>query len=308
MKQGTLFILLLISLSMLSCQSGQEKGIKYKEYASSDSSYIVSVPEQIPAKKCVADFMSFVKDDIFIIIQRVSVDYLSDDITKINEESGKFSFSQIEVSDTSILYQASKGFITAYRYYLIKKMPTANYMISVSSLNESRTGIKEMGHRIYESLKPFHSKDVDTKNKSVLLKADKTFSNQYYSIKYPKKCMVIESIDEETDAYIVSEKDGFALMIMRFETDIPLAEGNALGNENIQQAGARILEEKLITLNGVKCYRAIQEIPSQSSGYEKLISYSFKKKNMFYNIRIGNLSTKEKEKLAKEIINSFRFK
>lgn len=308
MKQGLLFILVLIVLVMTSCQSGQKKEITYKEYRSPDNSYVVSVPEQIPANKCVADFMSFVKDDNFIIIQRVPVDYLSNEVTKIDKESGKFSFSQIAVSDTSILYQASKGLITAYKYYLIKKLPTANYMISVSSITGSKTRITEMGNRICASLKPYKMIDDETRNDNVSLKADKTYSNQYYSIKYPKECMVVENIDEETDVYIVSETDGLVLMIMRFETDTSLAEGNAIGNENIRQAGARILDEKLITFNGVSCYRAIQEIPSQSSGYDRLISYSFKKGDIFYNIRIGNLSTEEKDALAKEIISTFRFK
>ena len=93
-----------MALGMVSCQSKQKKEIVYKEYTSSDNSYIVSVPEHIPANKCLADFMSFVEDDLFIIIQRVPVDYLSNDVTKINDENGKLSFSQIEASDSSILY------------------------------------------------------------------------------------------------------------------------------------------------------------------------------------------------------------
>lgn len=90
MKQGSKSILLLIVLGLISCHSGQKKEIVYKEYTSPDKSYVVSIPERIPANKCVADFMSFVKDDNFIIIQRVPFDYLSNDVTKIDEKSGKF--------------------------------------------------------------------------------------------------------------------------------------------------------------------------------------------------------------------------
>lgn len=257
MKKRLLFILLLfMALSVVSCQSGRKKEAKYKKYTSPDNSYVVSVPEQIPANYCIADFMSFVKDDNFIIIQHVPVDYLNDDITKINEKRGKFSFSQIEVSDTSILYQASKGLITAYNYYLIKKLPTANYMISISSMTESRNGIKNMGSRIYASLKPYQVEEVETKEQDVSLKADKSYTTSNYSIKYPKEWKVIENIDEETDACIVSETGKTGMIIMRFKTEFSLAEGNANGNENMRQAGARILEEKLITFKGVKCYRA----------------------------------------------------
>ena len=307
MKQGLLSILLLIVLGMMSCQSGQKKEITYKEYASPDNSYVVSVPEQIPANKCVADFMSFVKEDNFIIIQRVPVDYLSNDVTKINEESGKFSFSQIEVSDTSILYQASKGLITAYKYYLIKKLPTANYMISVSSMTGSRTGIKEMGNRIYASLKPFQSKEVKTKNENILLKADRTYSNSYYTIKYPKEWRVIENINEMTDAYFGSQQEDFGFTIVRFETDYSLSEAHTEANENTRQLGFSIINDNQITLAGVKCYKILQGGKIQGKEIKHL-SYNFKIGEMFYSIKFGNLTNDKQKALADEIIASFRFK
>lgn len=307
MKQGLLSILVLIAIVMTSCQSGQKKEITYKEYRSPDNSYVVSVPEQIPANKCVADFMSFVKDDNFIIIQRVPVDYLSNDVTKIDKESGNFSFSQIEVSDTSILYQASKGLITAYKYYLMKKLPAANYMISVSSMTGSRTGIKEMGNRIYASLKPFQSNDVETRNEDVPLRADKTYSNQYYSIKYPKKWRVLENIDEMTDAYFGSQQEDFGFTLVRFETDYSLSEVHTEANKNIRQVGFSIINDNQITLAGVKCYKTLQEATIQGKEIKHL-SYMFKKGEMFYSIKFGNLSNNEQASLADEIINSFCFK
>lgn len=307
MKQGSKSILLLIVLGMMSCQSGQKKEIVYKEYTSPDKSYVVSIPERIPANKCVADFMSFVKDDNFIIIQRVPFDYLSNDVTKIDEKSGKFSFSQIEVSDTSILYQASKGLITAYKYYLIKKLPTANYMISVSSITGSKIGIKEMGSSIYASLKPFQSGDVETRNVNVSLKADKTYSNHYYSIKYPKEWKAIENIDEMTDVYIGSQQQDFGFTVVRIETDYSLSEAHAEANENIRQLGFSIINDYQVTLAGVKCYKTLQEGTIQNKRIKHL-SYIFKKGEMFYSIKFGNLSNNEQASLADEIMTSFCFK
>lgn len=309
MKKESLFTLIFLAFGLMSCQQGRNNKVQYKEYTSPDNTYVVSVPEKVPQTQyCIGNYMSFADKDegIIISIQFTSSNYLSDEVTKISNE--KYSYSQIETSDTSALYQFSQGMITAYKYFLIKRCPDANYLISVSLLNGSKMGVKEMGSKIYASLKPCRAKETETKEQKTMLKADMVYSTSYYSIKYPKEWIVVENIDEETDAYIASETEGIGIIIMRFETDTPLAEGNTSGNESIRQAGARILEEKLITFKGVKCYRAIQEIPSRASGYDRLISYSFKKGDMFYNIRIGKILTKEQESLAEEIFDSFRFK
>ena len=79
---------------------------------------------------------------------------------------------------------------------------------------------------------------------------------------------------------------------------------NAEGNENVRQAGFRILEEKQMTVDKAKCYRAVQEISIQGQKV-KHISYTFKKGDMLYNIKF--VTTKEQENIAAEIIDSFRF-
>lgn len=305
MKQPSIF--LLMALGIVLCLSCQKKETKYKEYTSPDKSYVVSIPEQIPANKCLADFMSFVKEDNSIIIQRVPVDKLNDDVTKINENSGKFSFTQIEVSDTSILYQSSKGLLTIYNYYLLKKLPIANYMICVCSLSESKSEIKEMGSRIYTSLKPLIPKDTETKKQNALVKADKSYTTIYYSIKYPKEWKVLENINEMTDAYIGSQQEDFGLTIVRFETDHSLSKVHAETNESIRQAGFRILSDKQITMAGRKCYETLQEGTLQGKRFKHL-SYIFKKGDMLYSIKFGNLSNDKRKALADEIIASFRIK
>ena len=291
-----------MALGIMLCQSCQKKETKYKEYTSPDKSYVVSIPEQFPAYKCVADFMSFAKEDNSIVIQCVPVDNLNNDVTKINENSGKFSFTQIEVSDTSILYQSSQGLLTAYKYYLIKKLPIANYMICVCSLTESKSEIKEMGSRIYTSLKPFIPKDTE----NTLQKADKSYTTKYYSIKYPKEWRVLENIDKMTDAYIGSKQEDFGFTIIRFETDYSLSKAHIETNENIKQAGFRIISDKQITIAGRKCYETLQDGTLQGKRFKHL-SYTFKKGDMLYNIKFGNLSNDKRKALADEIIASFRF-
>ena len=82
---------------------------------------------------------------------------------------------------------------------------------------------------------------------------------------------------------------------------------NAEGKENVRQAGFRILEEKQMTVDKSKCYRAVQEISIQGQKV-KHISYTFKKGDMLYNIKFGSVTTKAQEMLAAEIIDSFCFK
>lgn len=304
MKKRILYTFSISVLAVLSCQKEHNREIQYKEYTSPDKSYVVSVPEQIPTNKCIGDFMSFVKDDYFIIIQRVSADYLSDGITKINNESGKFTYSQIEVSDTSILYQATKGLLTAYKYYLLKKLPTANYMISVSLIKGSKSGIKDMGSRIYNSLKPYQVAE----NKAEVIQDEySTYSTSYYSIKYPKGWKIIENYNEMTDAYIGSQQEEIGFSIVRFETDYSLSEAHTEGVENKRQAGFRVLEDKQINLSGVKCYRTLTDVTIQGKAIKHL-SYTFKKGDMLYGLSFGNVTTKERENLCAEIANSFCFK
>lgn len=67
-----------------------------------------------------------------------------------------------------------------------------------------------------------------------------------------------------TDVYIGSGTESFGFTVVRFETDYTLSEINAEGNESIRQAGFRIKGEELITLMGLKCYRAIHEVSVQN--------------------------------------------
>ena len=77
---------------------------------------------------------------------------------------------------------------------------------------------------------------------------EKTYSTPFYSIKYPKQWQVQEHLDEMTEVYIGYQPDNFGFTIVRFETDYTLSEVNAEGNENVRQAGIRILEEKQMKL------------------------------------------------------------
>lgn len=102
------------------------------------------------------------------------------------------------------------------------------------------------------------------------------------------------------------QPENFGFTIVHFETDYSLSEVNAEGNENLKQSGFRVLEEKQMKVDGVKCYKAVYEISLQGQKV-KHISYTFKKSDMLYNVKFGSVTTKTQETLAADIIDSFRF-
>lgn len=135
----------------------------------------------------------------------------------------------------------------------------------------------------------------------------KTYSTRYYSIGYPADWQCSENINEMTDVYIGSNKEPFGFTIVRFETDYSLFDANKEGNENLRRAGYKILDEKQIIVDGVKCYRANHEITLQGQRIIQ-ISFTFKKGDMLYNIKFGSIISKSHETIATKIIESFRFK
>lgn len=136
---------------------------------------------------------------------------------------------------------------------------------------------------------------------------DKSYSTQYYTIQYPSEWSILEQVNEITDVYIGSEQYALGFTIVRFETDYSLSQVNSEGNRNVRQSGIKVSDDKLITLDGVDCYRALHEI-SIGNQTLKQISYTFKKGYMLYNIKFGSVITKEQEELVAAIINSFQFK
>lgn len=110
-----------------------------------------------------------------------------------------------------------------------------------------------------------------------------------------------------TDVYIGHQAEEFGFTIVRFETDFSLAEAKAEGVSNLKQSGVKILEEKQMTVAGVKCYRIVLEIRAMGQ-VAKQISYTFKRGDMLYDIKFGTISKASHEKIAADIIASFRFK
>ena len=199
---------------------------------------------------------------------------------------------------------------SAYDLYMLKRIEGNNYLIKVSSDVLGQSEMTEMIKHIYKSMQPDRAEKTgitSVSEKEQIISLEKTYSTGLYSIKYPKSWQKQEHLDEMTEVFIGYQPDNFGFTIVRFETDYSLDDVNTEGNDNVRQAGFRILDEKLIQVDGVNCYRTIQEISLQGQEV-KHISYTFKKYNMLYNVKFGSVTSDAQERLATKIMESFRFK
>lgn len=310
MKKIFLFIFVTLSFLLISCNGKVKNEESFKEYISPDKSYSFSIPASLKKdSRSRSDLMAFTKENAFIYIRRQQEASLDENEININQNGDKFTFDLVEETDSTKLYKYSQGLLVLYEYYLIKKLQCGNYLIIIKDNTASKDQITNIGLKIYSSLKDYCEEMVNDEilNEESKTSLEKSFSTFFYSIKYPRGWQVQENLDEMTEAYIGYQPDNFGFTITRFETDYSLSDINEDGKQDLRQAGFKILGEKLMEVDGAKCYRALQMISIQKQKV-KNISYTFKKGNMLYNIKFGNVTAKEHEILASEIMNSFRFK
>lgn len=306
------FIGLLLSIVIFtSC--GQKEKITYSIYSSVDNTYSVEIPSDATQGRCILDLMSFenTNSHLTITIQHINEGSIEEYIRNKHTTDNTFSYNLFQSSDTTSFYKITRGnnMWSAYDLYMLKCLDGKNYLLNVSSDILSQSEIIEIIKHIYTSMKlngMGEGADAAIEEAEVV-SLEKTYSTKFYSVKYPKGWNVIEHLDEMTEVYIGHQPENFGFTIVRFKTDCTLSEVNAEGNENLRQAGFKILNEKQMTVDGMKCYRAVQEISSQGQKV-KHISYTFKKDDILYNIKFGSVTTKKQDNIATEIINSFRFK
>lgn len=312
MKALLLTGLIVCSLLFFSC--GQ-KETSYNRVSSVDKTYSVEVPSNTVQGNSIGDLMIFENTNTHLIIsiQHIDKASLAEYIRNKDFSKNSFSYNLFQSSDTTYFYKITRGnnMWSAYELYMLKRLEGKNYLITVSSDVIGQAEMINMIKHIYSSIK---LKDAEENNVAVVASEDvetfpleKTYSTQFYSIKYPKQWQVQEHLDEMTEVYIGYQPDNFGFTIVRFETDYSLSEVNAEGNENLRQEGFRIIEEKQMKVDGVKCYRVNQEITIQGQKV-KHISYTFKKGDMLYNVKFGSVTTKAQESLASDIMDSFHFK
>lgn len=310
----TFYLIGTIAFSLIFFSCSKKKGITYREYKSDDESYSAEIPSNTTKGKSIADFMSFEDNHthLLISIYRISEECISDYIHNKNITDNTFDYNLFQSSDTTSFYKVTKGnnMWAAYNLYMLKKMEKKNYLIAVNSDVLGQTEMIEMIKHIYSSMKPV----VDTESADTITMPtqtdilEKSYTTKFYTIKYPKQWKdVIKQLNEMTDVYIGSKSDNFGFTIVRFETDYSLEEVKKEESANLRQVGIKVSNSKQVTVDGVKCYRAIHELNAQGQKI-KQISYTFKKGDMVYNIKFGSVTEQAQETLAKKIVDSFRFK
>ena len=229
-------------------------------------------------------------------------------LDKYKTKKDGFAYNTIASSDTTKFYKLKKGNVlwSAYELYMMKKIEDETFVIEVSSASIDYENLKGIIRRVYNSLN-ITSKESTQKDNVNL---DKIYSNAYYTIKYSNSWRKIENFDEMTDLYVGADDESMGFTIVRFETNESLSKINKEGNENLKQVGypgLKFLENKQIKLQGLNSYKTIYEF-QYNGGKRRELSYQLKKGNMFYCIRFGNVESIENQKLANDIIKSFKLK
>lgn len=297
------YSLVLASLLIVSCSQSQ---ISFTSYTSSDSSYVLEIPSDIPVNKCAGKIMSFKNDQTFITIMPMPASNIEEYVAN-DKYKGDFDYELIQSSDTSNFYKITKGasMFFAYQLYMLKELDSERFLISLYSIENKSTAVKIINH-IYSSLKL--KKEDSPKRSGNIENNNRIYSNKFFSVKYPNHWKYIENIDAMTDVYIGSEKENFGFTVVRFETDETLDEINNEGNESIRNSEfIKLIKEERTTVDGLRCYQTIQKVDVDGNKVKHL-SYSFKKGKCFYNVKFGNVINDTQEKQAQEIINTFKVK
>lgn len=307
-------ISLIISIfTLFSCK--QDKEIIYKTYTCQNESYIVEIPTNVTLTYNTNDFMAFTDEssNSIISIQCIGKENLKGHIQNNDMKHKGFSYNLIKSSDTTSFYKITKGnnMWSAHDFYMLKTINNDNYIIKVCSDHIKSSDMEQMIKHIYKSMKNIESEESQAENKknNKTNALSKSYSTNNYSIKIPEEWIIKENIDEVTEVYIGSPKEELGFTIVRFETEYTLEEVNNEGRSNLLQTGLyTVSDDEIITIDGVKCYKAIHKIKTSQKQKTTFISYTFKKNSNLYNIKFINTVPHINQTLIDNIINSFRFK
>lgn len=154
------------------------------------------------------------------------------------------------------------------------------------------------------------NKEVEeTVQESSVSSSMKTYSNPYFSIEYPSDWQYIENVNEMTDVSIGSTTEPIAMTVVRFKTDANLKEAHQMALEGAREGGQKVLNDKLITINGYQCYKYDITMTYAGVLYQQQY-YTLMKGDMLYNLSFGN--TKEMlekyHNVIQQMVNSFDMK
>ena len=134
------------------------------------------------------------------------------------------------------------------------------------------------------------------------------YSNDYFSVEYPKDWKYLEKPDPMHDVYIGSDKEQYGIIIARFETEATLNEINTEACNNQKSLGLSVNSKKT-QITGKTAYKVVSK--GEIAGMQiKFVEYQFKDGNMFYDLKFGGDEkiVDKYDKETQDIISSFKLK
>ncbi len=327
MKRISFLYSILLSTIFISCNNGNEQNVPYKEYISPDSSFKVSIPNDLNLdSRSRSNYMVFTGDKKYIYINKFADYSFDEESIKINQPGDPYHFDLIEQTDTTKLYKYSKGLLVLYEFYLLKKLSNGYYLISIKDDISNKSDIIARGLRVYDSLRLNHetptqgekAKETSPQKEAgkVSSTADPSMNNyatKKYSFSYPKDWIITENPNSVTDVHIGSNTSNIGLTVVSFVTEQTLESIQEEGDESMRQSGYDVVEFQTLEINNIRAYRRLYfainkdaDILSDDEVDTRIISYSLKKGNQFFNVKFGNCNTDDKQKLAERIIKTFK--
>ena len=306
---------------MMSCndsanQSETDSRFQYKTYMSHNKAYEVEIPTGFVESSSIGDFMAFSNDETtYITIKSLPQGQTLSSFANSCHDNNNFIYSVTEQTDSLLCFSIRKQSQTIFRaheLYRMKVLNDVNYVISVASAKLSENDLGKMINHITNSLTPRSQSMEIVKDDEKSVNWGNDYSvreTKYYSIMYPSSWQMVKNPDQMTDVYLGDSDGRIGCTILFFDTDYSLAEINEESNISAQQAGMRLIENKQLTINGNRCYKAVYEFFYANTDI-KQISYTFKRGNTMYNVKFGNNKryVDEDIDIINNVINSFLIK
>lgn len=265
--------------------------------------YKVDIPVSLnPDSRNMANFSVWKDKDNLLIIERgkdVSYRYMMD---QYNESAKGYRGKGYNVLDDSkdeksASFKVQKGLFMAKSCYVLTECDGAKFLVSYSGMNANMEQTKAIANSIRMRIEEAQS----TETKPV-------FENELYRIEYPYGWNYMTNPDGVSDVYIGKGNEMFGFTILHVKTEYSLDDIVENEKSTWKQLGVSSKYTKY-NVSGELAYRCVATGSIQGIQM-KNISYSYKHKGIFYNIKFGNdpMLMDTNSDVIEEIMKSFQFK
>lgn len=256
--------------------------------------YVIDVPANMYTYSSEDKMLKLFRDEsatgLCIMCTSMSVKEFQDRARQeINDAKQKYSVKVHEFSDSLIWYSFSKGRATGNCVYSLRKSPYINSVLTNEKIFIWYHGLGVNMEKARTIINSVCVNIINTNEAEDITKKDtfKKYSNDNISVSYPYEwSYIIEHPTDMTEVIIRSEKEDAGISIVRIETDETLETLVQMAIESNDNLRLKTSEPEKVVISDCIAYKY------ETSGVfgndsVKHIAYSLKKKDMFYNLRIG---------------------